>query len=381
MKFQKSKVLLISFAHFTHDIFSALLAPILPLLIERLGISLTEASFLDIARKIPSLFNPLLGLIAERNDAKYFVILTPCITAIAMGLLSITSSYAIALFLLFIAGISAAFFHIPSPTMIKEFSGNKSGKGISYFMVGGESARTIGPVLAAGVISVWGLDGIFKLTPIGILASLFLYFKLKDYKTSFNAKKFEKGEIKDVLNKVKPFFIILTLFILLNYTSKYAISLYLPLFLTHKGFSVESASIAFGILQGFGILGAFFAGRFSDKIGRVNMLIISSIGSALFLILFLLFYKSLLWVLLAPLGFFLFTSSPVLLAFVHDIKTDKPTFINSIYMGINFGVSSIIVYLVGLIGENIGLFKTFEITVVLTLLSIIFIHKLKQSKK
>jgi len=209
-----------------------------------------------------------------------------------MGLLSITSSYAIALFLLFIAGISAAFFHIPSPTMIKEFSGNKSGKGMSYFMVGGESARTIGPVLAAGVISVWGLDGIFKLTPIGILASLFLYFKLKDYKTSFNAKKFEKGEIKDVLNKIKPFFTILTLFILLNYTSKYAISLYLPLFLTHNGFSVESASVAFAVLQGFGILRAFFAGRFSDKIGRVNTLIISSLGSALFLILFLLFYKS-----------------------------------------------------------------------------------------
>ena len=49
-------------------------------------------------------------------------------------------------------------------------------------------------------------------------------------------------------------------------------------------------------------------------------------------------------------------------------------------MGINFGVSSVIVYLVGLIGEKIGLFKTFEITVVLTLLSIFFINKLKTKK-
>ena len=378
MNFQKSKVLLISFAHFTHDIFSALLAPILPLLIERLGISLTQASFLDIARKIPSLFNPFLGLIAQRRDAKYFVILTPSITAVSMGLLSLTSSYAVALFLLFIAGLSAAFFHIPSPTIIKEFSGNQSGRGMSYFMVGGESARTVGPILAAGVISLWGLDGIWKLTPIGILSSLFLYYKLKDYKTTFNAKKLEKGEIKNVIDKVKKFFTILTLFILFNYTSKYAISLYLPLFLTHNGFSIEKASIAFGVLQAFGILGAFFAGRFSDKIGRVNMLIISSIGSGLFLILFLLFFKKFLWILLAPLGFFLFTSSPVLLAFVHDLKTDKPTFINSIYMGINFGVSSVIVYLVGLFGGIIGLFKTFEITVIFTLLSIIFIRKLKK---
>jgi len=377
-QFQKSKVLLISFAHFTHDIFSALLAPILPLLIQRLGISLTEASFLDIARKVPSLFNPLLGLIAERNDAKYFVILTPSVTAISMGLLSLTSSYAVALFLLFVAGISAAFFHIPSPTMIKEFSGKESGRGMSYFMVGGESARTVGPILAAGVISIWGLDGIWKLTPIGIFSSLFLYIKLKDYQTTFSAKKFEKGKIKGVLKKVMPFFTMLGLFIMFNYTSKYAISLYLPLFLTHNGYSVESASVAFGVLQGFGILGAFFAGRFSDKIGRVNMLIISAIGSSLFLTLFLLFFKNALWILLAPLGFFLFTSSPVMLAFVHDLKTDKPTFVNSIYMGINFGVSSVIVYLIGLVGEYIGLYKTFEITVVLTLVSIFFINRLKK---
>jgi len=378
---KKDKVLLISFAHFAHDIFSSLLAPILPLLIQKLEISLIQASFLDIARKIPSLFNPILGLIAQRRDTKIFVILTPSITAISMGLLSITSSYAIALFLLFIAGISAAFFHIPAPSIIKEFSGKEAGKGMSYFMAAGESARTLGPILAAGVISIWGLDGIWKLTPIGIIISIFLYIKLKDYKTSFSAKKLEKGEIKAILKKVAPFFKTLSFFVLLNYTSKFSVSLFLPVFLTHHGFSVEKASIAFGMLQGFGILGALFAGRFSDKIGRIKMLVISSIGAGISLILFLIFYKSVLWILLAPLGFFLFSQSPVLLAAIHDIKTKTPTFINSIYMAINFGVSSVIVYLAGLMGEKIGLYKTFEIASVLTFLSIIGALNMKKYLK
>ncbi|WP_342352867.1 MFS transporter [Caminibacter mediatlanticus] len=196
MKFNKSKVILISFAHFTHDIFSSLLAPILPLLIDKLGITLTQASLLDIVRKAPSLFNPFLGILAEKTNAKYFVILTPSITAISMGLLSLTSSFYIALFLLFIAGLSAAFFHIPSPTMTKEFAGNESGKEMSYFMVGGESARTIGPILAAGVISIWGLEGIWKLTPIGILSSIFLYYKLKDYTPKYKAKKIRNKRYK-----------------------------------------------------------------------------------------------------------------------------------------------------------------------------------------
>ncbi len=377
MKFNKSKVILISFAHFTHDIFSSLLAPILPLLIDKLGISLTQAGLLDVVRKSPSFFNPFLGILAEKTNAKYFVILTPSITAISMGLLSLTSSFYIALFILFIAGLSGAFFHIPSPTMIKEFSGNESGKGMSYFMVGGESARTIGPILAAGVISIWGLEGIWKLTPIGILSSIFLYFKLKDYTPKYQAKKIETKDIKAALKKVKKFFTFIAFYIFLNNTPKYTLSLFLPLFLTHKGMSVEIASVYFAIFQGFGIIGAFYGGRISDKIGRSNALYITTIGIAIFLSLFL--WQSNL-IFLIPLGFFVFSNSPIILAYVHDIKTNTPTFINSIYMAMNFGINSLTIYFAGVIAEKIGLYKMFEITIILTLISLIFVYNLKKLK-
>ncbi len=376
----KQKVLIISFAHFIHDIFSSLLAPMLPLLIEKMGITLTQASLMEIVRRSVSIINPLIGLMIERKDVKYFVILTPSITAISMGLLSITSSYAIGLFLLFIAGLSAALFHIPAPAMIKELSAGKEiGKGMSYFMVGGESARTIGPLLGAAAFSTWGLEGIWKLTPIGILASLFLYIKLKDYKPSFKAKKIEKSEIKTIIKKVTPFFKSIAIFMSLNYTSRFGVSLFFPLFLTHNGFSVEKASIAFGIMQGAGILGALFSGKISDKIGTDKMLTISSIGSGIMLILFLFFYKQALWIIILPLGFFLFAQSPILLAIVNKLKSQTPTFINSIYMALNFIISSIIVYFIGFISEKIGLFNTFLITAILTLLSIFTIPYLKKA--
>jgi len=379
--FQKSKVALVAFAHFSHDVFSALLAPILPLLIEKMGISLIQAGFLDIARKAPSLFNPLFGIIAQRSDAKWFVILTPSITAVSMGLLSVTNSYAIALFLLVIAGISAAFFHIPAPTIIKEFSGEKSGKGMSYFMAAGESARSIGPILAAGAISLWGLEGIWKLTPLGLTASFILYLKLKHYSPRFSAKRFSLKDANKELKNHSHFFVSLLSFIMLNYTSKFSVSLFLPLFLTQAGYGVEKASIAFGVLQGFGILGALFAGSYSDRFGRINVLILSSVGSAVSLLAFLLFYNDALWVMLAFLGFFLFSQSPVLLAGVHDLKTSNPTFINSIYMAMNFGVSSLIVYFAGFFGEKLGLFKTFEIASALTLLSVAALFGLRKYLK
>ena len=96
----KNQVTTISLAHLAHDTYSSFLAPILPLLIEKLAIPLYMVAFLDIARKIPSLLNPFFGLMAERSDARYFVILAPALTAFCMSLLGLSSSYAMLIFLL-----------------------------------------------------------------------------------------------------------------------------------------------------------------------------------------------------------------------------------------------------------------------------------------
>ena len=152
-KFQFGNVLTVSFAHLSHDIYSAFLAPLLPLLISKLGITLSMAGLLDVTRKLPSLFNPFVGLIADRVCVRYFIIITPAITGIAMSLLGIASSYPILLILLFVAGISNTLFHVPSPVMIKHVSAEQVGKGMSYYMLGGELARTLGPLLITAAIS------------------------------------------------------------------------------------------------------------------------------------------------------------------------------------------------------------------------------------
>ncbi|WP_342352866.1 MFS transporter [Caminibacter mediatlanticus] len=205
----------------------------------------------------------------------------------------------------------------------------------------------------------------------------FYIINLKIILQNIKQKKLEIKDIKSTLRRVKKFFTIIAFYIFLNNTSKYTLSLFLPLFLTKKGFSVEMASIYFGIFQAFGILGAFYAGRISDKIGRSNALYITTIGIAIFLALFL--WQSNI-IFLAPLGFFVFTTSPIILAYVHDIKTNTPTFINSIYMAINFGISSITIYFAGIFAQKFGLSKMFKVTIILTLISLIFVYNLRKLK-
>ncbi|MEO1953786.1 MAG: MFS transporter [Campylobacterales bacterium] len=375
--FHKGRVLTISTAHFAHDVFSSFLAPLLPLIIEKLGLSLSMVALLDIIRRIPALFNPILGLIAEKRDVKYFVIFTPAITAISMSLIGLAPSYGILLILLLVSGISSALFHIPSPTMIKKASGDKTGTGMSFFMVGGEFARTVGPILATAGVSWWGLEGVYKLMPIGIVASLILYIKLRDFQTHIAPKKREKGDTKALLLKYRSFFIIIGLFILFQSALRSSLTLYLPVYLTQNGSSLWYSGISLAVLQFSGVLGVFFSGNISDKIGRYKTILFTSIGSTVFMALFIYFQNIFI---LGVLGFFVFASTPVLMALVQDTNSSMPTFMNSIYMAINFGVSSIIVFGIGFLGDSIGLNETYMVCNIMAIGTIFVALYLKNAK-
>ncbi len=181
-KFQSGNVMLVSASHMLHDIYSSFLAPLRPLLIEKFGVTLAMASLWDLIMRIPWFLNPLIGILAERTAARYFIIVAPAITSICMSLLGVAPSFTIISILLFTMGISSATFHVPAPTMVKRLSGNRTGRGMSYYMFGGEMARTAGPLIITASVSYWGLEGIWRLIPLGLIASLVLFFKLRNIK-------------------------------------------------------------------------------------------------------------------------------------------------------------------------------------------------------
>ena len=109
LEFQKGKVLLISFSHFIHDIYSSFLAPLLPFIIEKFSLSLTQAGFLSTVMQIPALLNPYIGKLADRISVRYFIILAPLLTAVPMSLLSVAPHYGVLLILLFSAGNQCVF--------------------------------------------------------------------------------------------------------------------------------------------------------------------------------------------------------------------------------------------------------------------------------
>ena len=381
-KFQTGKVVIVSISHLVHDTYTAFLAPMLPLLIAKLGISLSMAGMLDIIRKIPSLLNPLIGLLADKICVKYIVILTPAVTSISMSLLGVAPNYPILFILLFVTGLSSTLFHVPSPVMIKEFSGDKTATGMSFFMFGGEMARTLGPLLITWALSIWGLEGSWRVMPIGLLASLILYFKLRDVSALHrNGNTNDKISAAATLKALAPVFACIFGFQFFRAAMKSALTLYLPTYLMMNGESLWFAGISLSVLQFAGAAGTFGTGYISDKITHRNTLLITALFSPLVMWGFIYTESWLMLPLLVVLGFLLFASGPVMLALVQETNTARPAFVNSIYMTINFSISSVMVLAVGFSGDMLGLLLTYKISAVLAILAVPFVFILPKRRK
>ncbi|MCD6111920.1 MAG: MFS transporter [Bacteroidales bacterium] len=379
--FQSVNVIIVSISHFVHDIFSSFLAPLLPLLIEKLSINYSLASFLTVIQRLPSLLNPFIGILSDRIRLRYLVIISPAITTVVMSLLGLAPNYTVLAILLFVMGISSSLFHVPAPVMIKKISGDRIGKGMSFYMLGGELARTTGPMIIVGAVSLWGLEGTYRLMPFGIFASLILYYKLKKINISDEiSKKNQAFNSKKVLKKYLPLFIVLSGFLFFRAFMRSALTVFLPTYFKDvQGQNYVYGGLVFAAYQLAGVIGAYFSGPISDKIGRKKTLLIISCVSPVLMVSFC-FFKSFTIPILMLLGIFTIAQTPILLAIVNNINTKWPSFINSIYMTINFLISALGALIVGVSGDYFGLKNTFYFTAAVSIISIPFAIKLFKQK-
>jgi len=380
--FKTNHIVLVSSAHLFHDTFSSFLAQALPILIEKLSISNTLAGLLSIIQRIPSLFNFLVGIMVENIRARYLVIFTPAVTSIAMSLIGVAPGYIFLAIILFISGISSTLFHVPAPVMIKKLSGSRIGKGMSFFMLGGELARTLGPLVIVGVVSLWGFESTYKLIPFGLAASVFLFIKLRkiDISSSFEGPR-TKPEYWKIFKKFLPVFISIGGITFFRAAIVASLTLYLPVYITENGGEYWFSGISLSVLQLSGAFGTFYGGTISDKIGRKSSLLIITIVSPLLMYIFTFIQGFWTLPLLILMGGFLISSTPILLAVVHELETQRLAFVNGVYMTINFTMSSLMVLLVGIASDFWGINFTYKASAFVGLIAIVFVLFLPGKRK
>lgn len=364
--FETQQVLPIIGAHFVHDTFTGFVPTLLPLLIDKLTLTLTQAGWLTTALQLPAVLNPFIGYLADRVSLRYFVILAPGITATLISSLGLASNFYSLMLLLFLTGVSVACFHAPAPAMIGRLSGKQVGYGMSLFMAAGELGRTVGPILAATAVSLWTLQGIYRMMLIGWVATIILYLRMRHV----SAHTQKPGNLRFLVPLLPRLFLPIAVMSFFRLFMIVSLTTYLPTYMSLQGSTLWLASGALTILELAGVAGALVSGTISDKLGRKKILLVAIISSTIFMLFFLNLSDWFRLVILLFLGFSALSIGPVLLAMVQEQLPNNRAVGNGIFMVINFSLRSVVSLLLGVLGDRLGLQITFTFSALISLVAI-----------
>lgn len=378
-EFHTAEVITVAVAHGAHDTYFSYLPTILPLLIKNMGLSTTQAGWLSAFSQFPNLLQPFIGHLADRKNLKILVILAPTLTGILITLLGVAPSFGVAGLLMLLAGFSTAGFHSIAPAMVSAKAGRKVGRGMGFFMVGGEFGFGLGPLVVVAAIGWLTLRGLPWLMTLGMLASIILYIRLKDASTVRTSPAEASLSVLETLRQMRSLILpIMGVTFFTGFLNANVVN-YLPTFMSYEGASFALAGVSLTIVEMGATLGVFLMGLVSDRVGQRNIALGGTLISALFSLGFLAAHGWLQMMMLVGVGLSAFIANPAFLAMIQTRFIHNRSLSNGVYMSSSFVLRSIVVVIVGMLADRFGMRPVFVGSALCALLAIPLIFLLPKS--
>lgn len=357
--------------HTVHDAFSAFFAPLLPKLQDKLALSYSQIGFLSFGLQIPFISTLLLGYLADHLSVRYFVIFAPAVTATLMSLIGLTTGFWPLMTIIVLTGFSVAAFHAPAPAMISQISGKRVGLGMSLFMGSGELGRTVGPMLAAGSVTLLGLEGMWRVMFLGWIATAILFWRL--HKVPGRPKgQGVPHPIGQFWEDGRRILSLLGAMMLFRTSLQVALTVYLPLYMRDiLGAEFVEGAFSLTLLEGAGVLGAIGAGILSDHISRKNILLFLFALSPLLVFIFTQMPVQWAYWMLPLVGFFTLSTTPVILTVLQTRFPRNRALASGTFMSMGVVTRGFTTSALGFVADQFNLSIVFYVCILISIFGIL----------
>lgn len=138
---------LLFFAHFSNDMFSGVLASLLPTLQGRFqATEITLALFVACLSFSGSVLQPLFGAVADRLGHRLVAAVGVILSSSVLSLMAVMPSPYLLVPLLLVGGLGSASFHPAGSTLARRAAGSKAGLALGIFSAGGTVGSAFGPL-------------------------------------------------------------------------------------------------------------------------------------------------------------------------------------------------------------------------------------------
>ena len=347
-------VLLLASTHFLVDGYGNIYAPLLPLLIPHLGLSLAAAGVLQMCFQMANSVAQLgFGHVADRWRPRLLVLVGPLCAVSILSLIGLSQNIWMLAAILVLGGLGGAAFHPPAAAMVHRTSGDRNTAfAMAFHITAGSLGFSLGPLLFAPFAGRFGLSW----TPLLMLPGLVLLSLV--LRRIPPVERLQAHQESGGLAALRPYAKPLTLLyaiVVLRTLASLSFATFMPVMLTRRGTSVGAAGVAVAVYLFATSLGGFVGGSLADRWGARRMIIGSLVAAVPFLVL----APSLTgwpFVVIVSLGGLLLQSTlPVNVTFGQSIAPISAATVSSLMMGFGWGTAGISVPFVGMLADRIGI--------------------------
>ena len=349
-------VVAVGVAHFINDAYSSFLSPLLPRLMDNLGMSIAVAASLAMTWSLAgSLIQPVAGYLADRYGRKFFVIGGPLVSGIFLSLIGLAPSVEVLALILIAGGIGSAAFHPPGAAMSGGAAeGKGSGLRMSMFAFGGLLGFAVGPLMVVGLVAVVGLSGMWVAMLPAIAVCGVLLVVLPTDRPHPDAPK--PPPLLEVLRALRgPLGVIFVIGALSGFLQRLFLTLS-PIISFQDGVSEATGALVLSAYLAGQAVGTIVGGVLSDRMDRAHLLAgLTALALPAHLFAFWLPAGSLLMLMFAALaGLLNLALMPPIIVLAQEILPESKGVGSGIVMGLAWALGSIAVIGFGFLGDGIG---------------------------
>ena len=372
-------VVVLAATHFIVDGFGNILAPLLPLLIVNLNLSLAAAGTLQMCFQLANSVAQLgFGHIADRWRPRLLLLVGPVLCVTTITLIGLAPDPITLAGVLVVGGLGGAAFHPPAAALVHRFSGEQRGIAMSTHITCGTVGQAMAPLVFAPFVQQFGL-GATPVLMIPALAVLFLVLLRRIPVFDRLQEHHEPGGIAALRPYARPLTLLYFIVVLRTLTAM-SFSTFVPVLLTRRGLSLAQAGTAVSIYLIAVGLGGFFGGPSADRFGARRVIILSLVSCVPFLIVAPMLHGWLFVVVLAMGGFLLQSTLPVNVTFAQLLAPISAATVSSLMMGFAWGTGGLSVPLVGMMADGYGIERALTVMSTLPLVAALLAISLPSGK-
>ena len=366
-----SKVIFaLSLVHFTGDFYAAFLTPLLPLFVDKLGLTLTQVGLLaGFNRFLAFVVQPSSGYVADHYRTRFFILGGPLLAAVFMPLIGVAPSYVVLLLFVSMGSIGVSMFHPPAAGMVSQYAGSHFGLSMALFNLGGTLAFGLGPVFIAFFVYSWGLQSTPVTMGFGLVLMAVLYRIVPLPATEGLGDLGFMGSLKEAFGRVwKPIVVIWSVMALRSFVGQTFMT-FLPIYYSRQGFSLLSVGTIVSIFTVAGALSGVAAGHCSDRFGFKPVFYLSHGLATPSLYLLLLLPGDWAYVSAFLAGFFVMASLPLGVTMAQEIAPKGKSMVSSLMMGLAWGTGGMMTPLAGKMADLFSIRPVLAVLAVVPLLT------------